>query len=143
MSAIRSNETRTEVALRKALHARGLRYRKNSAGLVGKPDIIFPSARVAVFVDGDYWHGRRLREDGIEALRRYYSASQQPYWIAKMQRNVARDDFVTAELRGKGWLVLRYWESNVKKDLERAADRITRVVQKRRNRIRSRIRIDR
>src|SRR4051794_32786568 len=91
MSAIRSANNRTEAALRKALHARGLRYRKQSSALIGKPDIVFPSAKVAVFVDGDYWHGRLLREKGLEAVTSYYSERQRDYWVAKLQRNVTRD----------------------------------------------------
>ena len=133
MAAIRSAENKTEAAVRRALHAMGLRYRKYVAGLVGRPDIVFPTERVAVFIDGDYWHGRLLREQGVEAVESYYrSREQRGYWVAKMQRNVSRDDFVSDALRAEGWRVLRYWESDAKRDPAAVAKRIARVVRVRR-----------
>lgn len=120
MAAIRSGENKTESALRKKLHAMGLRYRKYDRKLPGKPDIVFPSQRLVVFVDGDYWHGRILREEGFEAFRK--SVRRNPdYWLAKLQRNVARDDEVTSLLRSEGWLVLRFWESDVRRKLDEVA----------------------
>lgn len=132
MSAIRSTDNRTEAALRKSLHAAGFRYRKYSAKVVGKPDIIFPSERIAVFVDGDYWHGRRLRDEGLAAITRYYTPRQRSYWVPKLQRNVARDKAVTLALRRDGWSVLRLWESDVKQNIDEAAARVARLVKKRR-----------
>lgn len=135
MSAIRSHDNRTEVVLRKTLHAMGFRYRKYMAGLPGRPDIVFPRGKVVVFVDGDYWHGRLVRERGIDALRGYYTVEQQPYWIDKLSRNVSRDDRVTAELQSLGWQVLRFWESDIKKDVGRAAHRVASVVRRRRSQL--------
>jgi DNA mismatch endonuclease, patch repair protein len=132
MSAIRSRDNKTETALRSALHELGLRYRKHASYVVGKPDIIFPTERIAVFIDGDYWHGRRLREEGVGALHSYYTAKQTPYWVAKMQRNVARDDYVTATLQAEGWHVLRYWESEVRANITLYARRIASIVRRRR-----------
>jgi DNA mismatch endonuclease (patch repair protein) len=132
MSAIRSKENRTETALRKSLHANGLRYRKYVSGLIGRPDIIFPKEKVAVFVDGDYWHGRIVRERGISALLSYYTAKQQPYWVGKISRNVARDDKVTETLQSLGWLVLRFWEEDVRKDISTAVLQIQSAVRQRR-----------
>src|SRR4051812_24354610 len=104
MSAIRSKENRAEVGLRKKLHALGLRYRKYSKDLPGKPDIVFRTARVAVFVDGDFWHSRVLREQGLSALKATLTMNTKQYWLAKFQRNVARDMRVTTELEDAGWL---------------------------------------
>jgi DNA mismatch endonuclease (patch repair protein) len=132
MSAIRSRDNRTESELRRSLHRLGLRYRKYSAGLIGRPDIVFPAEKVAVFVDGDYWHGRMVREGGIEALQSYYTRKQQTYWVGKLSRNVARDDRVTAELQALGWKVLRFWESDIKKDVASAARRVAATVRRRR-----------
>lgn len=114
MRAIRSKETATEIKLRSALFALGLRYRKNVRGLIGTPDIVFPREKVAIFVDGDYWHGRRLIEKGISALSVQFRRAQLPYWRAKLLRNLERDRTVTAALRADGWTVIRYWESDVK-----------------------------
>lgn len=110
----------------------GFRYRKYSAGLIGRPDIVFPTEKVAVFVDGDYWHGRMVREGGVEALESYYTRKQQTYWVAKLTRNVSRDDRVTAELQALGWKVLRFWESDIKKDVAPAARRVAATVRRRR-----------
>jgi DNA mismatch endonuclease, patch repair protein len=132
MSAIRSSENRTESALRRALHARGLRYRKYSPALPGKPDVVFSRERIAVFVDGDYWHGRLLRERGVEALRSYYTERQQQYWLPKLARNVARDDYVTGILEAQGWMVLRFWESDLKKDVATAVNAVTAALKSRR-----------
>jgi DNA mismatch endonuclease (patch repair protein) len=119
MSAIRATENATEKALRSALHRAGLRFRKYVKGLPGKPDIVFPTARVAVFVDGDYWHARVLRESGPGALEATLRTDSRDYWREKFHRRVLRDDQVTEELVGAGWKVLRFWESEVKADLER------------------------
>lgn len=132
MSAIRSRNNRTELALRKTLHAMGFRYRIYSAQLPGRPDIIFRRERVAIFVDGDYWHSRTLQEKGLKALKRTLVTPTREYWLAKFQRNVARDAQVNAELRSNGWTVLRYWESDLKRDVKPIAKRIARVLKKRR-----------
>ena len=122
MSAIRSTGGKTEVALRSILHRRGLRFRKNDARLVGKPDIVFPGARVVVFIDGDYWHARVLREKGPEALYARIKTANRDYWIDKFTKRVKRDDEVTAALEREGWTVLRFWESDVRGDLEGVAE---------------------
>lgn len=132
MSAIRSTENKTEAALRRALHALGLRYRKYTTDLPGKPDIVFRREMVAVFVDGDYWHARVFREGGQAALRASIRNPNVDYWLKKFLRNAARDAAVNAELEGRGWLVLRYWESDVKRNLGPTANRIARFVRQRR-----------
>lgn len=128
MSAIRSTGGKTEVALRSLLHRRGLRFRKNYAKLIGKPDIVFPGARVAVFIDGDYWHARVLRERGPEALYDRIKTANRDYWIDKFTKRVKRDDEVTAALEKDGWTVLRFWESDVRGDIEGAAESVERAV---------------
>jgi DNA mismatch endonuclease, patch repair protein len=131
MGAIRSKENKTEASLRKKMHRLGLRYRKYPKDIPGKPDFVFPSARVAVFVDGDFWHGRTFRERGPEAFKEVLtapSAESRKYWVAKIERNAARDDASTAQLTSMGWKVIRIWESDVRKDIEAAADMIYKVV---------------
>ena len=128
MSAIRSTGGKTEVALRSLLHRRGLRFRKNYAKLIGRPDIVFPGARVAVFIDGDYWHARVLRECGPEALYDRIKTANRDYWIDKFTKRVKRDDEVTAALEEDGWTVLRFWESDVRGDIEGVAESVERAV---------------
>jgi DNA mismatch endonuclease (patch repair protein) len=131
MSAIRSAENRAESALRRSLHARGLRYQKYRRDLPGNPDIVFPTEKVAVFVDGDYWHCRILVEDGLDALKATLRTAQRDYWLEKFQRRVARDKHVTDVLKADGWRVLRFWESEVKRDIESAALAVTHAVRRR------------
>ncbi|GLC26348.1 very short patch repair endonuclease [Roseisolibacter agri] len=131
MAAVRSTNNAAEVALRKALHRLGLRYRLYDSALPGRPDIVFASARVAVFVDGDYWHGRVLVEQGSRAFRRSIGPTNRAYWLVKIRRNVARDAEHAAVLRAAGWRVIRLWEKDVKADVERYAHRIARIVRRR------------
>ncbi|HEX5409634.1 MAG TPA: very short patch repair endonuclease [Gemmatimonadaceae bacterium] len=128
MGAIRSTENKTEKALRSAIHRRGLRFHKYTKDLPGKPDFVFPAARVAVFVDGDYWHSRVLQERGERALVSSVRENHREYWVAKFKRNVERDRLSDDALRALGWRVVRIWESDAKKNLERAATEVVRVV---------------
>ena len=140
MSSIRSTNNRVEEKLRFELFARGLRYRKNVPNLPGKPDIVFPRAKVVVFVDGDYWHGRVLTESGVQGLRKLFKTPNRAYWIAKIVGNAARDKRVCTELRANGWTVLRFWESDLRANLERCVQTVQRMVSSRRT-IHSNIRI--
>lgn len=127
MSAIRSGENRTEVALRRALYALGLRYRKYANRLPGRPDLVFRRSRVVVFVDGDYWHARELVEGTGTALRRRLRRlpeESRKYWLKKFRYRVGRDREVTELLRRDGWTVIRLWESDVRRDVDSAARRI-------------------
>jgi DNA mismatch endonuclease (patch repair protein) len=120
----RSRDTKAEVLLRKELWRRGLRYRLHVPDLPGKPDIVFRRARVVVFCDGDFWHGRDWRVR-LEKLARGANA---PYWTAKIAANVARDRRNTRLLRAAGWTVLRLWETDILRDLGRAARRVEEAV---------------
>ena len=123
MSAIRSKDTKMEIVLRKELWHRGLRYRKNYRKLPGKPDIVFLRTKIAIFIDGDFWHGHNwaIRNYGSQAeeMKRY-----SPFWQNKIKRNIERDLDQTISLRDDGWIVLRYWESDIKDNLLRIADEI-------------------
>ena len=137
MSAVRNRDTKPELALRKALHARGLRYRLRSA-LPGKPDIVFGPAKVVVFVDGDYWHGNAWRTRGFESFDAYYGRGDNaPFWLAKIRRNIARDLEVTATLTCAGWTVLRCWESDIERDLSAVTDRVADAVRSDGSRLRT------
>ncbi|WP_294157815.1 very short patch repair endonuclease [uncultured Selenomonas sp.] len=114
MSCVHSKDTRIEVIFRKALWHRGIRYRKNYDRLPGKPDIAITKCKIAVFVDGDFWHARGHEEHPGEQVR-----SNQDYWRKHLSRNVERDRDVRDELTDLGWLVLRFWESDIRKDLEK------------------------
>lgn len=132
MAAIRGRNNRTEVALRKALHRRGHRYRLYVSGLLGTPDIVFVRARTLVFIDGDYWHGRVLKEGGASAFDQRFKTERREWWRAKLLRTIARDEQTTLALRAEGWTVLRLWESDVRSDIEGAASAIARVLRRKR-----------
>jgi DNA mismatch endonuclease (patch repair protein) len=109
----KKTDTRCELALRRALWLAGCRYRKHLPGLPGRPDIAFPGAKLAVFCDGDFWHGRDW-ESRRRKLRRGTNAE---YWLAKIERNIERDLQNTGRLQEMGWTVLRFWESQIRSDL--------------------------
>lgn len=120
MQGNRKRDTRPEVALRRVLHARGLRYRVAAKPLPDRPwtaDLVFRRARLAVFVDGCYWHG----------CPQHYACprTNATYWEGKLARNRARDAQVDADLKGAGWTPLRIWEHE---PVETAAKRVLAAV---------------
>lgn len=128
MSRVRSRDTAPELMLRRELHARGLRYRLRSK-LFGKPDIVFVGARVAVFVDGDMWHGHGWHDRGFSSMEGQFQNHRDPaFWVAKIRRNVARDTEVTRALRAQGWIVVRVLESEIRRDTSEAAAKIESIV---------------
>jgi DNA mismatch endonuclease (patch repair protein) len=120
MRGNRKADTRPEVALRSALHASGVRFRKTllltAGGVRVRPDIVFTHARLAVFVDGCFWHACPMHgtKPGANAA----------YWSAKLSRNVQRDRLVDDALAGANWRVLRLWEHDVCSDLPSCVARI-------------------
>lgn len=126
MASVKGRDTRPELRLRRALHARGLRYRTHAPDLAGRPDLVNRSRKIALFVDGDFWHGNPddWKRRGFDSMEAQFRAGNRDRWIAKLRRNVERDREVTALLEAEGWLVIRVWESEVKTDLETVANRI-------------------
>jgi DNA mismatch endonuclease, patch repair protein len=110
MSHVRSRDTKPELRLRRALWAAGLRYRYGRS-VFGKPDLVFPGKRIAVFIDGCFWH-----QCPVHAT---FPQTRRAFWKAKLNRNVERDREVTQELSESGWTVLRFWEHDAKQDLAR------------------------
>jgi len=98
----------------------------------------FPRFHVVVFVDGDFWHGRGIVQDGVAAFRRTLRTKRREWWVSKIGANVARDLKVTQLLRGLGWKVLRLWESEVLRNPERAARTIEAALRERRSGLRGR-----
>ena len=123
----RKSGTRPELLLRSALWKSGLRYRKNDRTVPGKPDIVFKGTRVAVFCDGDFWHGRNWEE-----RRAKLECGHNPeYWTAKIERNMERDKTICQTLVDKGWIVVRVWESDIRKDLQQVVEHIKSIVEAR------------
>lgn len=118
MQAIKSKDTTIELALRKALWGKGIRYRKNCKTLIGKPDIAITKYKIAVFCDSEYWHGFDWEN------RNQKIKSNREYWIPKIERNMARDQEVNSALEQEGWTVIRFWERQIRKELDRCVDEI-------------------
>lgn len=116
----RSADTVHEKLLRSVLWHRGFRFRKNLSSLPGKPDIVFTRARVAVFCDGDFWHGRSWHRLSMDLQKRANSA----YWRQKIRENMLRDRRTTRLLKKQDWCVLRLWEGDIRADPQRAARQV-------------------
>ena len=115
MSRVRQKDTDIETVVRRQLHHEGLRFRKNVKELPGEPDIVFPKQQLAVFIDGDFWHGYDLPQ-----LRGRISQ----YWVDKISRTVERDKKNVNRLQDLGWRVIRIWGHEVDEDLDTVVKRI-------------------
>lgn len=114
MSKIRSKDTDIEVVLRKALWHRGFRYRKNYDALPGRPDIVLTKYRIAIFCDGEFFHGKDW-----EILKpRLEKGKNSDYWIKKIERNIQRDEEKDKQLNYMGWTVIRFWGQDILKNTE-------------------------
>jgi DNA mismatch endonuclease (patch repair protein) len=131
MAAVRGVNTEPERLLRSTLFRLGLRFRLHGKTLPGRPDIVFPSRRVAVFVDGDFWHGGGWQARGFTTFEGQFSGPKASFWTRKIQGNVDRDRRVNVALKDLGWRVIRIWESDIRKSPERCARRVHRVLKQR------------
>jgi DNA mismatch endonuclease (patch repair protein) len=124
MSQIRKTNTEPEMILRRALSDKGAKGYRIHYKLIGKPDIVFPRKKIAIFVDGCFWH--RCPKCSIKI-----PIENRSYWQKKIANNVKRDKLVTARLRKSGWNVIRVWEHDVRKNLSKCFLRICNTVKDR------------
>ena len=114
MKNIRAKDTQIEVILRKALWNKGYRYRKNYNKLPGNPDIVLIKYKIAIFCDGEFFHGKDW-----EVLKpRLEKSNNSEFWINKISRNRKRDEEINKKLFLEGWTVIRFWETDIKKKLD-------------------------
>ena len=118
MSRIRNKDSAIELMLRKELWSRGLRYRKNVKSILGHPDVAFKGKKIAVFVDSEFWHGYDWEN------RKNNFRSNTDFWFPKIERNMQRDKEVTEALEADGWIVLRFWGDEIKRDVARCGDAV-------------------
>lgn len=118
MRSVKNKDSKIELLLRKVLWNKGIRYRKNYAGLPGKPDLALTKYRIAVFCDSEFWHGYDWEN------RKKTIHSNREFWFAKIERNIQRDNEVNAQLSALGWKVLRFWGHEISKDVESCISRI-------------------
>lgn len=107
MSGIRGRDTRIELTVRRALHARGFRYRLGGAGLPGKPDLVLPKYKTVIFVNGCFWHGHNCPLFRMPGTR-------PEFWQAKIESNRNRDERVLGQLADMGWHVFVVWECSLR-----------------------------
>ena len=124
MSRIRGKDTQIEITLRKALWAKGYRYRINTQDVYGKPDIAFKSQKIAIFCDSAFWHGKNYR-DTISRIR-----TNRVYWTEKIKRNIERDKEVNKKLKSDGWTILRFWDDEIINNLEEVIQKIKIITEK-------------
>lgn len=114
MQNIRANNTNIEIILRKELWQKGYRYRKNYNKLPGKPDIVLTKYKVAIFCDGEFFHGKDW-----EVLKpKLEKGNNSEYWISKISKNRERDDEINKKLLFMGWTVIRFWGNDIKKNID-------------------------
>ena len=107
-------DTSIELLFRKALWRSGVRYRKNCKDILGTPDVAIKKYKLAVFCDGDFWHGKEYH--GVK--------NHKKFWDEKIKRNQERDLEYTIRLRDEGWTVLRFWESDIRTDVVGCIDKV-------------------
>jgi DNA mismatch endonuclease (patch repair protein) len=112
MSKIRGKNSKPELLFRKALWAKGVRYRVNTKQLPGRPDISIKKYKLAIFIDGAYWHGYNWDE------RKTKIKTNRAFWVPKIERNIQRDQEVNRQLEDMGFTVFRFWEHEIKNNLD-------------------------
>ena len=122
MRQVKNKDSEIEITLRKELWRRGLRYRKNVKTITGKPDIVFKGKKVAVFCDSEFWHGYDWEHRNLEIK------SRREFWVPKIERNIKRDREVSEMLEAEGWIVLRFWGRQIKKNTAGCVDIIERTL---------------
>lgn len=125
MQAVKNKDSQIEKMLRKELWSRGLRYQKNCTKIFGKPDIVFKGKKVAIFCDSEFWHGYDWEN------KKHEIKSKRDFWIPKIERNMQRDIEVTHRLNCEGWIVIRFWGKDIKKNLIKCADVVERMLKQR------------
>lgn len=122
MRKIKSKNTKPEIKFRKKLWAKGIRYRINDKRYPGKPDIVIPKHKIAIFIDGEFWHGYNWKE------KREKIKSHRDYWIPKIEKNIKRDKKYTKELKTMGWTVVRFWENEIKKGIDSCINKTMEII---------------
>lgn len=125
MSSIRSKNTKVEIVLGKLLRKAKIRFRRHYP-IAGTPDFILVEKKIAIFCDGDFWHGNNWKIRGMKNRQEEFDGLSE-YWVKKIKTNIKRDRKVNKELKEKGWKVLRIWESDIKKDPEKVLNRIKKM----------------
>ena len=123
MQAVKASGSKIEKKMGRELWAEGYRYRKNYKNIVGKPDFVLISSKIAIFCDSEFWHGYDWKNKKKEIK------TNKIFWIKKIERNIERDKEVNKLLRKKGWMVLRFWGKDIEKDMRKCIKKINKAVE--------------
>ncbi len=123
MSKIKSRDTKPELIFRQALYEKGVRYRVNFKKLPGKPDVSNITKMFVIFIDGEFWHGFNWEEKKVKIK------SNREFWIPKIERNMQRDEENNEILKTMGFKVFRFWEHDVRKDLDLCLQKVIRYIE--------------
>ncbi|MFA5004614.1 MAG: very short patch repair endonuclease [Candidatus Omnitrophota bacterium] len=124
MARIRSNNTSPELVLKNKLWGSGIRFSRKPSIVLGKPDIVLNKQKIAIFIDGEFWHGYRWDE------KKKKIKSNRAYWIPKIERTIARDKDNNKKLKRTGWKVLRFWQHQIIKDLPKCIEKIKKIMKR-------------
>jgi DNA mismatch endonuclease (patch repair protein) len=129
MRAIKNKNTKIETLLSKELWARGYRFRRNSKSIIGKPDISIKKYKIAVFCDSEFWHGK----DWDKQIERI--GTNKFFWDNKIRGNIKRDETVNEKLREQGWLVIRFWGEDIKKNLDECINKLIQEIENKKQKL--------
>lgn len=124
MSKIKSNNTRPEILLRKKLWGKGVRFSRKGSNMPEKPDIELKKYKIAIFIDGEFWHGYNWAE------KKKNLKSNRKYWVPKIERTISRDRQNNKSLKVKGWRVVRFWGHQINEDTEKCIKKIKALMAK-------------
>ena len=127
MRQVKNKNTSIEILLRKALWNKGVRYRKNPSKILGKPDICIKKYKLAIFCDSEFWHGKTWLEGNC------HFETNGEYWKNKIERNIARDAYVNKALSERGWIILRFWEKEIRKNTDQCVNKILMTIKQLKN----------
>ena len=133
MSSIKNKDTKPEIFFRKALWKWGIRYRKN-VKMFGKPDIAIKKYKLVIFIDGDYWHGNNWKIRNLPSLESEL-ANYSDFWKNKIVSNIERDKKVNEHYKSLGWIILRFWQSDIKKDLNQCIIKTLNIINTKKQKI--------
>ena len=129
MQRVRNKDSQIELKLRRTLWHAGYRYRKNVRSIFGCPDIVFLRLKIAIFCDSEFWHGYDWEN------RKHDFKSRQDFWIPKIERNIARDREVNEHLTAEGWLVLRFFGNEIKRNVDKCVRIVAEAVERRKSEV--------
>lgn len=127
MQAVKNKGSEIERILQEALSSKSYIYTSNDTTVFGKPDIVFHEEKVAVFCDSEYWHGWNWEE------KKHEIKSNQEFWIPKIERNMERDREVNEHLKKEGWVVIRFWGKEIKKNTVECVEKIEKEIKRKRD----------